>query len=764
VQLKLLRVYKIGQLNVQSLLSELELNLEESIYHKSLKYKTCEEEPVHLIGHIQSHGYLLAFNVDSFEVIFWSENFTLPKNHFNFKSPLLLNDFLSEEICLEVKSLLSRGIGEMKSVFFENKKFYIVIRENSANIAILELEEHGDGEEDSLAFFIELAPILTYTTQFKDLNLVAYNTIANSLKQLFGYEKVMIYRFHEDAHGEVIGEATSGVFPSYFGLHFPASDIPENTRNLYKNVPVRMIADVDSKSLKILGINKNHFFDLSNSTLRACSHVHIQYLKNMKVKSSASISIVVDGNLWGLIACHHNKPKHLSPRLRQIAEIVSKLIGSTIGEANALHKVSRKDSVETNVSLILEKLTEKGDLKDVLDGEVSLQSIVENCGIALVQKEAITVRGSVPRVEIIKKIVSCLANATNINNIVSVRSLHLTYNFDLTDLDNIAGVLAICISNEKSEWILWFRTEVVEAVTWAGARDLIEQSKNRLEPRASFDAWKEEVRGYCKAWSVNDCDSVKYLHSLLVAQWLEKTLRYLSHLQVANERIKVIGKEFEDFVNAISHDMKSPLFALRSVMRQSKDFAPSFQFSELSPLLQRGEVLVERLIELLDDLLNFIRLGRKELDIVLINPRELIIKCWDYATTIYSVPNAKLIIPDEMTLIYVDVLRFNQLLENIMINSLRHAAVKNQIILEVSYLCETDQTIIFFTDNGFGISEKFIGRAWKIFEKGDVNIEGSGMGLAIIRRIVENHKGWATILSTKGEGLSLVIGFPIRYK
>src|SRR5690606_16721101 len=149
---------------------------------------------------------------------------------------------------------------------------------------------------------------------------------------IINYDRVMIYKFAEDGHGEVVAEARNTDLAPWLGLHYPASDIPQQARELYKVNLTRIIADVHAEPSKILveELDSEKSLDLSSSQLRAVSPIHIQYLKNMSVCSSFSISLIYHKELWGLIACHNYSPRFINYKSRESAKLIGQILSSAL--------------------------------------------------------------------------------------------------------------------------------------------------------------------------------------------------------------------------------------------------------------------------------------------------------------------------------------------------------------------------------------------------------------------------------------------------
>ena len=143
-----------------------------------------------------------------------------------------------------------------------------------------------------------------------------YDITARAVRALTGFDRVMVYRYDADYNGEVVAEAKRADLNSFLGLHYPASDIPAQARALYEKNWIRLISDVDYAPAPIEPADHPATgapLDLTYSTLRSVSPIHLEYLRNMGVRASMSISLLRDDKLWGLIACHHYAGPHAPP-------------------------------------------------------------------------------------------------------------------------------------------------------------------------------------------------------------------------------------------------------------------------------------------------------------------------------------------------------------------------------------------------------------------------------------------------------------------
>ncbi|RYF84571.1 MAG: GAF domain-containing protein, partial [Chitinophagaceae bacterium] len=284
----------------------------------------CDKEPIHILGKVQTYGFLVAVDQSSFIVQYASDNladFTDVSYEHILGKPLL--DFLRQidtgDKSDAIHSVIRLGGDNGYSTFNPlrlniNNKSYNLIIHVSGEYIVLEFEQEISDIEQQLQSLIgsSLSRILEGGTLSDTLNLAA-----QQIKELIGYDRVMIYKFWEDGHGEVVAEQRKADLEPFMGLHYPASDIPKQARELYKINLTRIIADVDSVPSPIYNAaSSDKPLDLTHSTLRAVSSIHVEYLKNMGVKASFSVSLISNDELWGLIACHNYSPRFIDFRAR----------------------------------------------------------------------------------------------------------------------------------------------------------------------------------------------------------------------------------------------------------------------------------------------------------------------------------------------------------------------------------------------------------------------------------------------------------------
>ncbi len=283
----------------------------------------CEREQIHTPELIQPHGYALVFNKETQMITRYSEN--LENIFHNVKDGLIgkrLVDIIPRDIYLSINS---------KSDFFTYKRhsfLKVVLNQyfdqpvdilacDAIDEIILELIPNSEVETDNHSMEIQLNEIVRKVITTTQIDML-FNEAANQIKNISGYDRVMIYRFDKEYNGEVIAESKETEMESYLNLHYPASDIPAQARKLYKTNMIRTIVDIQYKPVRFVSAEgiSNKLLDMSYSYLRSVSPIHLEYLHNMGVRATLTISIIVNGNLWGLISCHHRTA--FSPSIKRL--------------------------------------------------------------------------------------------------------------------------------------------------------------------------------------------------------------------------------------------------------------------------------------------------------------------------------------------------------------------------------------------------------------------------------------------------------------
>ncbi|MGF1489617.1 MAG: GAF domain-containing protein [Prochloraceae cyanobacterium] len=301
-----------------------------------------DQEKIHVSGLIQPHGVVIVLKEPELEILQISDNAgyffaTSAEDLLGQKLENLFDSFQIERIEPALRSenldfinpskLWARTVGDEYAVFDG------IFHRNSEGFLILELEPATSEENIPFLSFYHLAKISINQLQETASHQDFCQIIVREVRKITGFDRVMLYKFDEDNHGVVIAEEKASDMEAYLGLHYPASDIPKPARKLFASNYIRIIPDARAMPAELIPAENpitNSRLDLTNSTLRSASGCHLEYLQNMEVGASLTISLLKDGQLWGLIACHHRSPKYVSYELRKACELLGKVIFSEI--------------------------------------------------------------------------------------------------------------------------------------------------------------------------------------------------------------------------------------------------------------------------------------------------------------------------------------------------------------------------------------------------------------------------------------------------
>ncbi len=481
----------------------------------------CEREQLHRIGAIQPDGALIGSGFGEARVRFASAN---------------LADWLGREPA----DVLGRPIGALLPGFTPEEGLGVDRRQLHPR-----LTDGPRGPLDGLlshsdeGWLLELQPSLPDDQRPPTINQALKGLfkapreqpdwtdycqlLTREIRAATGFDRVMVYRFLDDGSGEVIAEDAAAGLSPYLGLRYPASDIPQIARDLYMLNSHRQIADVGAEPVSILALGEQEA-DLSHCDLRAVSPVHIQYLKNMEVRASLSFSVVINGRLWGLIACHHRTPRWLALTLRErCVEMVEVFqLGIAGHQSNRwLAALTSTDDAIERVMAGLHLAEHEGDTSQLGPG---LLNLVRAGGAVLYEDGEITCFGETPPKYALEPMVEWLHRAHAAEPIFATNALSEQYPPAIAFVAQASGLLAVrtvssIASMALERTFLWFRPEMPQTVHWAGdprKSVMFEDQSATLSPRSSFELWVETTSGRCDPWRDADRLAAKKFRNLIL--------------------------------------------------------------------------------------------------------------------------------------------------------------------------------------------------------------------------------------------------------
>lgn len=434
----------------------------------------------------------------------------------------------------------------------------------AGGLCILEGEPAGlDNRIDAVSLVRTMVARLAKQTTLESFHRDA----ARQVRKMTGFGRVMIYRFHANCSGEVIAEEAASGTEKFLGLNFPASDIPVQARALYLRNPFRVIADVNADTVPLLASNADVEppLDLSLAVTRAVSAVHVEYLRNMGVTASLSVSIIVDGALWGLIACHHDKPRLPTFVVRTAAELFGQMYSMTLeGRLRNAQEQEDRQAQESTVRM----LTSIAANNDLLTHASWLQDAIRpsiHCdGIATHFKGRLSLSGSTPPASDVEEIADIVKLSAPSQIFVTDHIAGLRQqSMELTE--QAAGVLGIPFSHAHGDYVMLFRRERLREVQWAGEPTKGEVRGGnipRLTPRQSFAAYNESIRGRSPPFTPLDCRIAETVRSGLSALILRGSQNIDADRQRAIERQELLIAE-------LNHRVRNVLALIRGLITQT---------------------------------------------------------------------------------------------------------------------------------------------------------------------------------------------------
>jgi PAS domain S-box-containing protein len=488
---------------------------------------SCEDEPIRIPGSIQRHGFLLLLDGRGERIVAASQN---TEEFLNVPLPLILGTQIENVLDREVLGALrvilesdeATGLQIYLGSFQVRGNFYSVVTHRVGHERIVEFERLDQlvNPEMTNQVFTNFVSKLNTLCDEQDL----CDALAQQMKQLTGFNRILLYRFDEAGHGRVLSEVTDGALPSYLGLRFPASDIPKQARELYVLNTVRIIPNATYEPAPLVGMAQREVqtLDLSMSLLRSVSPVHLRYMQNMGTLSSMSVSIICEGKLWGLVSGHHAEPREIPYLVRSACDLLTKLVATQLSglrTSSSLKKMVHFHAVQRRV--LTQMAADNDYLAAMADRLEDVLEITGAKGVALLLNGECKTFGVCPTQSDIQKLADWMDSRPDLE-VFESKELQCEISWASEFVEFASGLLALRISHVRQSYLMWFRPEVVRTVEWAGVPPTPEEKKQFLNPRRSFDTWAELVRGRSKSWSQMEVESATEFRAALMTISLKR--------------------------------------------------------------------------------------------------------------------------------------------------------------------------------------------------------------------------------------------------
>ncbi len=531
----------------------------------------CDREPIHFIGAIQPIGFLVALSAD-WLVTRVSSN---AADHLGRSTDALLGAPFREVISSDASHAIRNRLALLHGVDAVERAFAVQLQDGGAHFD-LAIHRVGqtiviEAEPSQLPGDLNAAAMVRSMLNRAQEQANLLREAARLMQALTGFDRVMIYRFHPDGSGEVVAERVRAGLEPYLGLRYPADDIPRQARALLVRNPVRLLADVNAEPIPIvpqLGA-ANEPLDLAMSTLRAHSLMHIEYLQNMGVGATMTISLTRDGGLWGLISCHHMTPRHVGFEQRTTAELFTQMLSFLIEKRErddlAVYEAHTRQIHSQLMAAVIEKSSAGENIVELAD---RMAELVPCDGIGVYVDGKVTLKGATPTREEFTVLLRFLDRIEG-SQVYATENLSQVHAPARDFTERAAGMLAIPVSGSPRDYIVFFRHEIARSVIWAGQPGKVlvtGPSGSRLTPRKSFEAWREIVRGHCTPWTAAELGAAEALRVTLL-----EVLLHLTGITEKERRAATLKQEL--LITELNHRVRNILGLIRGLVEQSKTSA-----------------------------------------------------------------------------------------------------------------------------------------------------------------------------------------------
>ena len=534
----------------------------------------CDREPIHIPGSIQPHGALLALDPETLAVTQWAGDL---KAILGVERDDPAGEMLADLLGGETAGRIMRAVAGSPRRSLPLKTYEVEVEtpagpadaiiHPTGPLLVLEFEKAASASGGTPATLLTVQNMLTEIGSAASL-ADYHQRCAEQIRELTGFDRVMVYRFLEDGSGTVVAEAKDDDIDSYLGLHYPESDIPKQARELYRTNWIRSIPDVSYTPMPLrpeVSPLTGKPLDLTHSVFRSVSPLHIEYLKNMGVAASMSLSIVQGDRLWGLIACHHHAPHFVPCDTRAACEIFAQVYSLQL--ESRIHAETYEYSLQqrsVHQQLVTRLAREENLSNGLVRDRPNLLDLIQAEGVAVWVDGDFSEIGHTPGLAGVQSLVRHLDQQAD--GVFATDRLAETFPACAPFLDESAGMLALSVSRSPKDYILWFRREVVDTVMWAGNPAKAIQTtdgEERLTPRTSFAAWRETVRGRSRPWKDNEMEAAETLRLSILEVFLRRIDQVVRERAEAHERQSLLVAELD-------HRVKNTIANIQSLMRHTR--------------------------------------------------------------------------------------------------------------------------------------------------------------------------------------------------
>lgn len=738
----------------------------------------CEHEPIHIPGSIQPHGFLLAYQGVERRIQFCSGNVS---SFTTLRHEQLLSKSLVEIFGDDGTQKIDNYIIHKAGSFAPPLTFeflgttYNVSIHNNGEATILEFEPYDIQSPPLTEFYDQTREFVAYMEKTTSLQSLCQR-VAEQTRVITGYDRVMIYRFDKDYNGEVFAESKRDDLEPFLGLHYPHTDIPAQARELYKQNLLRLIVDVGYSPVPIYTIDnapgKN--LNLGNAVLRSVSPIHIQYLANIGVGATLTISLMHEGNLWGLIACHHYAPKYIHNFIRNAAQLQGHFITSQINVRQVAERHAMAQSITGALDTMLSQMYPLDrSMFTTMVHQPALRELCNASGVALFIGSDIFAAGAVPDEQDIRSLLNVLKLHTPVGSIHSSRLLDLYP--DAERLRNhAAGIVYHSMDKVLNIGVIWFRGETTQEVKWAGdPNKAILKDEKGLSPRKSFELWKEVIKLQSNPWSEPELSAASnFAHSLERHAHLLFLSEEEAKYRALSEVLKETNAELENINWISTHDLKEPLRKIRLFGSKILDTHGEQLNGSVIDSIRKMNSAASRMQLLISDILAYSKVRQNKDKLV---DTDLNVVLQDVLKQLRDEGNEKnlQVVADNLPTVRGVGFLLHQLLINLLHNAIKFTKKDSTAVVTLQVDTTMARTIqglpetafyrITVKDNGIGFDNQFNETIFNVFTRLHNTIEytGTGVGLALCKKIMQIHHGFITANGQVDNGAAFALHFPV---
>ena len=768
-----------------------------SVKRHSVTITNCDDEPVRTPGCIQGHGLMLALNPADLVVTQVSENWP-DWNGRSVESMLgqPLAQVLGQAEAERVADLLASEVLEANPLYALTTKLETGPKANLSldlsihladGVLIVELERTSRDSAPPISAGDYYSMVKQTLVRLKAAPSLAQfcEVAAAEVRRITRLDRVMVYRFHADDTGEVLADSHRDDLHSWLGLRYPAKDIPKPAREIFKRIGVRPLPDIDDllcEMVPLLNPATRRPLDMTHCALRGASEMYTEYLRNMGVAATLAMPILRAGELWGLVVCHHYSPIEMPFPLRAAAEFMAQMVSLEIVAAEGREHLQYRMDLDAAHYLALARASTEARLGALTEGATSLLAGIRAGGVAVSEQGRWSTAGRTPEPAELDALTRWLAQSVEIPGdgrpVIALDALSSHFPEAAGWAPVAAGLLAIPISQRShGDWVFWFRPEQLQTFRWGGnpyeSPAIAGSHGVRLTPRKSFEIWQEETRGRSAPWLPVELDAALKLR----IQIRDVVIGHAEQLAVLNLDLVRSNDELDAFAYVAGHDLKEPL---RGIYKHAHQLLKDAEASNANDGQNRVRLdavlrLTVRMDSLLESLLHFSRVGRLSLEREEVPLDEVLAEAVDTLGARLEDGGVEMRVPRPMPVVRCDRVRVREIFANLVANAAKYND-KPERWVEVGYVDPGEaprsadsrsaaallagERVFYVRDNGIGIEERHRDRVFMMFKRlhaREAYGGGSGAGLAIVKKLVEQHRGAIWFESAPGVGTTFYL-------